>query len=64
MGDYTLDDLKDDTSRQYEAMKKKKSRLYHLARQLGFSSMEAQVLQNKSEGIIRELAREKNKQER
>ena len=63
MADYTLNDLRDDAFKRYEALKKEKNRLYHLARELGFSAIEAMVLQNKSEPIIRRLAKERTSKE-
>ena len=63
MKEYNLEDLVDDAFVRYEALKKSKNRLYHLAKELGFSSVEAVVLQNKSEPIIRRLAEERQQQE-
>ena len=62
MREYKLEDLADDVFKRYEALKKEKNRLYHLARDLGFSGIEAMVLQNKSEPVIRRLAKERQKE--
>ena len=59
MEGYTLDDLEDDRVKHYERQKRKMNRLYHLARDLGFHSSEAVILQGKSEAVIRKLAKER-----
>jgi hypothetical protein len=49
-----------------EAVEKIKQRIkarYDLARELGFSAQESQILQNKSEETIRRLANERNTKE-
>jgi len=61
MGKYTLERLEQDTERWYEGHRAKQKRRYELARELGFSSTEAVILQGKTEEVIRLLAREKLK---
>jgi len=51
-------DLKE-LERQTSNLKKRANRLYHLARSLGFTAHESQVLSNQSEDTIRRLAQEK-----
>ena len=59
MGDFTLDDLNDRAVRAGIRQRARQMRLYHLAKELGFSSVEAAVLQNRSEKDIRRLADER-----
>ena len=59
--EYTLEDLEAQAAAQYERLKARLRRHYHLARELGFSSAEAVILQSKSENVIRALARERKR---
>lgn len=59
--DYTLEELEAKAEAQYERLKARLKRGYHLARDLGFSSAEAVVLQGKPENVIRSLARERKR---
>jgi len=62
MGKITLEDLKDraiGTEVRHRARQKK---LYSLAKELGFSPIEAAVLQNRSEKDIRRLAEERKRE--
>ena len=45
--------------RQTGNLKSRARRLYHLARSLGFTAQESQILTNHSEEVIRRLAQEK-----
>lgn len=60
MGMLTLEKLKELVENKRVKKLSGYKRKYALARELGFSSAEANVLQFKSENIIRALAGEKN----
>jgi hypothetical protein len=57
---YTLDDLEQEAKQKAENVKKKLRERYKLARDLGFSASEAQLLSSRPEQIIRQLAKEKS----
>ena len=52
---YSLDDLKEQVDKTKQRIKER----YALARSLGFSAQEAQILQNNSEETIRRLSDER-----
>ena len=55
----TLKDLEERAKRQREAQRERLHKRYHMARELGFSSEEAAILQHWRESDIRSLAYEK-----
>ena len=57
--EYTLEQLEVEAEAQRERVKARLKKGYHLARELGFSSAEAAVLQGKSEDLVRSLALER-----
>jgi hypothetical protein len=62
MGEMTLEELQRRVEEQREKQLKKLKDNYQLARDLGFSPAEAQIMRAKSEEDIRQLAEEKAKQ--
>lgn len=60
--DYTLDDLEKQTEIAKEELSNRLKRNYELARQLGFSAVEASLLKGRSEETIRRLAEERKAQ--
>ena len=61
MSDYDSSALDVDVLRLKSHQKKRSKERYDLARELGFSSLEARVLMAKSESIIRQIAKEREK---
>jgi len=59
MAKFTLADLKDRVIVSQQKAKEKQNKRYHLARKLGFNSYEAAILQNQSERVIHNLAKER-----
>ena len=55
----SLKELKEKSERNYEALKSRKRQAYKLARQLGFTPQEAQVLSGYSQERIIRLAQER-----
>ena len=60
--DYTLNQLEMEAASQYRRLKARLHKHYHLARELGFTSSEAVILQSRSESVIRALAAERREQ--
>lgn len=56
---YTLEMLEKSAERCKKKVAAKKKKMYHLARSLGFTTMESLFLQGKNEVAIRELAEER-----
>lgn len=56
---YSLKDLEREAGNQREYQKKRLRDHYRLAKELGFSASEAQVLSLKPEALIRRLAEER-----
>ena len=58
--DMTLDDLQQTAKTYMDRIRSRQKVRYELAKSLGFSAIEAAILQNQSEDTIRRLATEKN----
>ena len=56
---YNLEDLEREAGKQREYQKKRLRDHYRLAKELGFSASEAQILSLKPEALIRKLAEER-----
>lgn len=59
MSEFTLDDLKEKADAEKDKLANRLKENYQLARDLGFSSVEAQVLKGKSKEDIERLANER-----
>lgn len=59
MEDFTLSDLKNRVKKRYDKLREQQKQRYQLARELGFNSQEAVILQNRTPALIRKLARER-----
>ena len=59
MSDFTLDDLKTRTDAEKDKLANRLRENYQLARDLGFSAVEAQILKGKSKEDIERLANER-----
>lgn len=56
---YTLEMLEKSAEKCKKKIAAKKKKMYHLARSLGFDTMESLLLQGKNETAIREIAEER-----
>lgn len=56
---YTLAMLEKSAEKSRKKIAGKKKKMYHLARSLGFDTMESLLLQGKNEAAIKELAEER-----
>ena len=56
---YTLEMLEKSAEKSRKKIANKKKKMYHLARSLGFDTMESLLLQGKNETAIKELAEER-----
>lgn len=56
---YTLDMLEKSAEKSRKKIANKKKKMYRIARNLGFDTMESLLLQGKNEDAIKELAEER-----